>query len=206
MMGKNFVKIDKAPRSKHRHAEETEEEEYEDEEEEEEQNEWAGIVKKNASCSKVNLFNSAGYQRATARKVRDSHDQFGADIFKSGHATQPRNPYFIAKLQAKRRDQLYVPIDVVKAFNFELPSSMTIRDSTGREFETKLKNWKDGRIWLIGGWHSLCRWNLVEKDVKCICEFVNGKGNKVLYLQVQILHEGSVSNSNTKYKKLFTAT
>jgi len=52
MMGKNFVKIDKAPRSKHRHAEETEEEEYEDEEEEEEQNEWAGIVKKNVSCSK----------------------------------------------------------------------------------------------------------------------------------------------------------
>uniref|UniRef100_M1CFK5 B3 domain-containing protein n=1 Tax=Solanum tuberosum TaxID=4113 RepID=M1CFK5_SOLTU len=161
-MGKNFVKIGKAPRSKHRHAEETEEEEYEDEEEEEEQNEWAGIVEKNASCSK------AGYQRATARK--------------------------------------YVPIDVIKGFNFELPSSITIRDSTGREFETKLKNWKDGRIWLIGGWHSLCRWNLVEKDVKCICEFVKGKGNKVLYLQVQILHEGSVSNSNTKYKKLFTAT
>ncbi|KAH0783618.1 hypothetical protein KY290_003216, partial [Solanum tuberosum] len=183
----------KAPRSKHRHAEETEEEEYEDEEEEEEQNEWAGIVKKNTSCSK------AGYQRETARKVRDSHDQFGADIFKSGHATQPRNPYFIAKLQAKRRDQLYVPIDVVKAFNFELPSSITIRDSTGREFETKHKNWKDGRIWLIGGWHSLCRWNLVEKDVKCICEFVKGKGNEVLYLQVQILHEGSVSNSNTKH-------
>ncbi|KAG5625056.1 hypothetical protein H5410_010274 [Solanum commersonii] len=187
MMGKNFVKIDKAPRSKHRHAEKTEEEE------EEEQNEWAGIVKKNASCSK------ARYQRATARKVRDSHDQFGSDLFKSGHATQPRNPYFIAKLQAKRRDQLYVPIDVVNAFNFELPSSITIRASIGREFETKHKNWKDGRIWLIGGWHSLCRWNLVEKDVKCICEFVKGKGKKGLYLQVQILHEGSVSNSNTKH-------
>ncbi|KAL3350652.1 hypothetical protein AABB24_023200 [Solanum stoloniferum] len=102
MTGKTFVKIDKAPRSKHKHVEETEEEEYEDEEAEEERNEWTGTVKKKASCSK------AGYQKATARKVRDSHDQFGADIFKSGHATQPRNPYFIAKLQAKRRDQLVI--------------------------------------------------------------------------------------------------
>jgi len=33
----------------------------------------------------------------------------------------------------------------------ELPSNMTICDSSGREFEAKLKIWKDGRIWLVGG-------------------------------------------------------
>ncbi|XP_055815767.1 B3 domain-containing protein At5g60140-like isoform X2 [Solanum dulcamara] len=190
---KASVKIDKAPRSKRRRVEETKEGEYEDEEEEEEQNERAGTLKQKVSCSK------AGYKRTAARKVWDRHDQFGAEIFKSGRATQPKNPYFIAKIQAKGRDQLYVPIDVVKDFNLELPSSMTVRDSTGREFETKLENWKDGRIWLIGGWHSLCRRNFVEKDVRCICEFVKGKGQKDLYLEVQILHEGSVSNPNKKH-------
>lgn len=205
MMEKAYVKIDKAPRSKLRHVEaeeETEEEEYEDEEEEEteeeeeqEENERAGTFKRKAPCSK------AGYTRAAARKVRDLPDQYGADIFQSGHATRPKNPYFVAKIRAERRDQLFIPIYVVKDYNLELPSSMTIRDSAGREFETKLKKWKDGRIWLNGGWHSLCRWNLAEKDVSCICEFVKGKGKKGLYLQVQILHEGSVSNPNKKYKK-----
>jgi len=39
----------------------------------------------------------------------------------------------------------------VRDYQLELPSSMTIRDSAGREFEAKLKIWKDGRIWLVGG-------------------------------------------------------
>jgi len=75
---------------------------------------------------------------------------------------------------------------------------MTIRDSAGREFEAKLKIWQDGRIWLIGRWHSLCKWNFVEKNDKCICEFVRENYIKGLYLQVHVVHEGEGSHPNKK--------
>ncbi|MCD7457978.1 hypothetical protein HAX54_036725, partial [Datura stramonium] len=84
-----------------------------------------------------------GYERATFGKMRDRHDQFGAGIFKSGCATQPKYPYFIAKIPSIKRYQVHVPIDVVRDYKLELPSSMIIRDSAGREFETKLNSWKD---------------------------------------------------------------
>ncbi|XP_060173033.1 uncharacterized protein LOC132603802 [Lycium barbarum] len=116
----------------------------------------------------------------------------------------PKNPYFVAKIRAERRNQQYVPIDVVRDNKLKLPSSMTIR-AAGKEYETKLKIWKDGRIWLHGGWRNLCRWNHVEKNDWCICEFVRGKGKKGFYLQVQVLHEGASSNSSKKNKKYFVA-
>ncbi|CAN4107622.1 unnamed protein product [Withania somnifera] len=164
---------------------------------------WRNLCKWNLveKDDKFNFHDSNRRKNTTGYKVRDPLDQYGADIFKSGRATQPKNPYFVARIRAKKRDQLYIPIDVVRDYKLELPSSMTIRDSAGREFEARLKNWKDGRIWLSGGWRSLCRWNLVEKDDRSICEFVRGKGKKDLYLKVQVLHEGSVSNPNKKYKK-----
>ncbi|KAK4378932.1 hypothetical protein RND71_000794 [Anisodus tanguticus] len=171
----------KAPHSQHRFAEEEKDDNEEEcdeeteEEEEEKENERAGTFKKKAPCSK------AGCKRAIARKV--VHDYFGTDIFRSGRATRPKNPYFVTKIRAKRRDQLYIPIDVVRDHKLELPSSMTIRDPADRKFGTKLKSWKDGKIWLHGGWHNLCTWNLVGKDDSCICEFVRGKGKKGLHLQ-----------------------
>ncbi|KAK4378391.1 hypothetical protein RND71_000253 [Anisodus tanguticus] len=172
----------KAPCTKCRFAEEEEDDEEEEsgeeteEKEEEKEKERAGTFKKKAPCSK------AGCKRGTVRKVRESHDPFGKDIFRNGRTTQPKNPYFVAKIRAERKDQLYVPFDVVRDYKLELPPSMTIRDSAGREVETKSKNWKDGRIWLHGGWRKLCRLNLVEKNDRCICEFVR-EGNKGLYLQ-----------------------
>ncbi|KAH0727492.1 hypothetical protein KY284_003357 [Solanum tuberosum] len=156
-----------------------------DEEEDEEENGTTNTFKKKTSGSK------AGRRKAITCKVRNTLDRYGADIFKSGRATQPKNPYFVAKILPKRRNQLYVPIDVVRDYKLELPPSMIIRDSAGREFETRVNNWKDGRIWLMGGWRSICRWNLVEENDKCICEFVRGKYGKILFLQVQVLREES---------------
>ncbi|MCD7452604.1 hypothetical protein HAX54_017583 [Datura stramonium] len=184
--------IEKASRSKYR---------YVKEEEEDDKNERASTFKKKEPQSKVNFLDSAGCKRSTASKVREHHDYFGADIFKSGCATKPKNPYFAAKMQAYKGYEVLVPVDVVRDYKLELPSSMIIRDSAGREFETKLKIWKDGRIWLVGGWRSLCRWNLIEKNDKCICEFVREKCNKGLYLQVQVFHEGASSHPNKKNKK-----
>ncbi|XP_055811872.1 B3 domain-containing protein At4g34400-like [Solanum dulcamara] len=184
--------------SKHNYMEEEEykeeegEEEETEEEEDEEENEKVGTFNKKASHSKV------GCQKATAGKVRYVPDHYGADIFKSGRTTQPKNPYFVEKIRTKRRDQLFVPIDVVRDYKLKLPPIMIIRDSVGREFETRVNNWKDDRIWLVGGWRNLCKWNLVEKDDKCICEFVRGKFGKDIYLQVQVLYEGSSFHPNNK--------
>ncbi|KAK4352825.1 hypothetical protein RND71_028343 [Anisodus tanguticus] len=44
---------------------------------------------------------------------------------------------------------------------------------------------------LLKSTFNLYRWNLVEKNDRCICEFVRGKGKKGLDLQVQVLHEGA---------------
>ncbi|OIT07179.1 PREDICTED: B3 domain-containing protein At4g34400-like [Nicotiana attenuata] len=165
-----------------------EDEEQTEEEEEEEKNEKARMFKKKAPCSK------AVFKRATTIKKRDVPDQYGAEIFRSGRATQPKNPYFVAKIRAKRRDQLYVPVDVVRDYNLELPPRMFFRDSEGRKFETEVNIWKDGRIWLKKGWRKICRWNLVEKEDSCICEFMRGKSNEVLYLQVTVVKAGGVSN------------
>ncbi|KAM3376273.1 B3 domain-containing protein [Capsicum galapagoense] len=180
------------PRSKHIYKEKEEEDE---EEEDEDENERVGTLMNKTPRSKARC------KRATYHKVSGRHDQFGKDIFRSGRAIQPENPYFIAKVRVKRKDELYVPVDVVRDYKLEIPSSMIIRDSAGREFQTKLKIWGDGRIWLVGGWRSLCNWNLVDKNDICICEFVREKCSKGLYLQVQVLYEGSSSHPNKKYKK-----
>lgn len=38
--------------------------------------------------------------------MRDIPEHYGADIFKSGRVTQPKNPYFVAKIQERIRDKL----------------------------------------------------------------------------------------------------
>lgn len=88
----------------------------------------------------------------------------------------------------------YVPVDVVRDYNLELPPKMFFRDSEGRKFETEVNIWKDGRIWLKKGWRKICRWNLVEKEDRCICEFMRGKSNEILYLQVTVVKAGGVSH------------
>ncbi|KAH0674548.1 hypothetical protein KY290_025198 [Solanum tuberosum] len=169
--------------------EDDDDDEYKEEEEEKERTDIFNIMapRSKAKCKSM-----------TAGKVNNPHDQFATDIFRSGRATKPKNPYFVTKIRPDRRNHLYVPADVVRDYQLELPSSMTIRDSAGREFEAKLKIWQDGRIWLIGGWHSLCKVNLVEKNDMCICEFVREKHIKGLYLQVHVVHEGEGSYPNKK--------
>ncbi|XP_049405079.1 B3 domain-containing protein At5g60140-like [Solanum stenotomum] len=177
--------------------EEKQEEEDDDDDndeykEEEEEKERTGIFNKMTPRSKAKC------KSAIAGKGKNLHDQFATDIFRIGRATKPKNSYFVTKIHPNRRNHLYVLTDVVRNYQLELPSSMTIRDSAGREFEAKLKIWQDDRIWLIGGWHSLSKWNFVEKNDKCICEFVGEKYIKGLYLQVHVVHEGEGFHSNEK--------
>ncbi|KAH0672923.1 hypothetical protein KY290_026662 [Solanum tuberosum] len=90
---------------------------------------------------KLPFFDSANCKSATAGKVNNPYDQFSIDIFRSGRATKPKYPYFVTKICPDRRNHPYIPADVVRDYQLEIPSSMTIRDSAGREFEAKLKIW-----------------------------------------------------------------
>ncbi|KAH0641057.1 hypothetical protein KY290_038329 [Solanum tuberosum] len=195
--GNNMVK---KKEGEDKECENTEEvrEEYDDKEEEEDDDEYKEEEEEKERTSIFNKMTPLKCKSMTAGKVNNPHGQFAIDIFRSGRVTKPKNPYFVTKIRPERRNHLYVPAVVVRDYQLELPSSMTIRDSTGREFEAKLKIWQDGRIWLIGGWHSLCKWNLVEKKDTCICEFVREKHNNDLYLQVHVVHEGEGSHSDKK--------
>ncbi|XP_049347814.1 B3 domain-containing protein REM20-like [Solanum verrucosum] len=191
---KESEKTEKVPSEDDDKEEEDDEDEEEDEykEEDKEEKERAAIFNQKAPRSKAKC------KSGIAGKRNAPFDKFAIDIFRSGHATKPKNPYFITKIRPDRRNQLYVPTDVVRDYQLEFPSSMIIRDSSGREFEAKLNIWQDGRIWLIGGWRSLCRKNLLEKNDTCICEFVREKHNKDLYLQVHVVYEGEGSHPNKK--------
>lgn len=128
---------------------------------------------------------------SSSKRPRDVPDHYGARIFKSGHYTQPTNPYFLARIRSTRRNELYIPMDIMKGFEF--PPSLILRDPKGKEWEVKTKVWCDGRRWVTGGWRSLCRWNLVEKDDRLVCEILlpeKGRGKMVLHVST-IIREAS---------------
>nr|GMD86963.1 B3 domain-containing protein At5g57720-like isoform X1 [Ipomoea batatas] len=84
---------------------------------------------------------------------------------------------------------IYVPKEVIRDYNLQLPSTVTLRDAKGKEWKNIVKVWADGRTWLSGGWRALCRRNLIEEEDQCICEFLprelgNDKDNIVLQVTV----------------------
>ncbi|KAF3633593.1 putative oligopeptide transporter 4-like [Capsicum annuum] len=146
----------KVTHSKRKHVEEEGYLDYDDDQEEEgEETEEEEVNERSGTFNNKESRLKASWKRSTDHKVNDLHDTFGANVFKSGCAIQPKNPYFVAKVQSKRRNQLYVPMDVVRDYKHEFPSTMSIRDSAGREFETRVVKWKDGRIWVCDTKDSL---------------------------------------------------
>ncbi|MCD7451606.1 hypothetical protein HAX54_012868 [Datura stramonium] len=132
-----------------------EEEEYEEEEEEERVMKGMKTLTRNGTFKRVSL---SFYDISICEPVKLTVDSVDARADACKVVTAMTH--------------LYIPNYVVRDYKLELPSSIIIHDSTRREFESKSKSWKDGRIWLCGGWRNLCKWNLVEKNGKCICEFV----------------------------------
>jgi len=57
---------------------------------------------------KLTFFDSAKCKSATTGKVKNPHDQFATDIFRSGRATKPKNPYFVTKIRPDRRNHLVI--------------------------------------------------------------------------------------------------
>ncbi|KAL2529382.1 putative B3 domain-containing protein [Forsythia ovata] len=114
-------------------------------------------------------------------------DPYGNDIFASGLVQKPKNPYFVTRTRKARKDELFIPREVVDDFQVPLPDKMLLIDPEGRKWETKLCIWKDGRPWYRGGWKNLCRVNFVCEDDRCICEFVKEKGHEGLCLHVNVI-------------------
>ncbi|XP_042063194.1 B3 domain-containing protein REM21-like isoform X2 [Salvia splendens] len=104
-------------------------------------------------------------------------DWYGAELMKTGFIPPPRNPYFVTKKRRGRVYELYIPVDVIKCFNLNLPENVTLIDPKGRQFPAKRKMWADQRIFYIGGWKSLCSENMVEDKDSCICEFLYNADN-----------------------------
>ncbi|KAL2505562.1 putative B3 domain-containing protein [Abeliophyllum distichum] len=114
-------------------------------------------------------------------------DPYGNDIFATGLVQKPKNPYFVTRTRKARKDELFIPREVIDDFQVPLPDKMILIDPEGRKWETNLCIWKDGRPWYRGGWKNLCRVNFVCEDDRCICEFVKGKGREGLCLHVNIV-------------------
>ncbi|CAI9786548.1 unnamed protein product [Fraxinus pennsylvanica] len=103
-------------------------------------------------------------------------DPYGNDIFNSGLAIRPRNPYVVTKIRKLRPNDLYIPKETIVDFQLDnLPEEMSLIDPQDRQFQVKLIRWKDDRVWYRGGWKSLCAVNFVSAEDTCICEFVGGR-------------------------------
>nr|GME12272.1 B3 domain-containing protein At5g60140-like [Ipomoea batatas] len=137
-----------------------------------------------ASAEKVDA--SAEKNDANVKKKKFVPDHFGVELFSSGHFTQPKNPYFVTKIRPKRRDDLYIPIEVTRDNNIKLPAKVILWDERDKKYDAYLKTWSDGRTWLAGGWRKLCKWNLVQVNDRCICEFVPSLGPELI-LKVTII-------------------
>ncbi|CAI9099050.1 OLC1v1035811C2 [Oldenlandia corymbosa var. corymbosa] len=113
-------------------------------------------------------------------------DPFGYKLFKSGKVHRPENPHFVTQINPTRRYGLFVPLEIIKVYNLELPVKTFLRDYRGREWKTDLTMWKDNRSWYHNGWKELCQANLIEPDEPCICEFVKSE-ERGLFIQVHIV-------------------
>ncbi|XVE94120.1 hypothetical protein REPUB_Repub01dG0253900 [Reevesia pubescens] len=118
---------------------------------------------------------------------------------------QHLNPYFVARIRGQRKNELYVPLDVIRDFGLTLEDKedITFLDPCKRKSIGKVVKWKDGRI-CIRVWRSFCNQNRVDhqRDT-CICEFLLEKeqedemGQKTKFIQVHIVR----SRKRTKSQK-----
>ncbi|KAL0340482.1 UNVERIFIED_CONTAM: hypothetical protein Sradi_4565000 [Sesamum radiatum] len=110
--------------------------------------------------------------REKQSRCRRVPDIYGEELFRTGLATHPKNPYFVTKINPGRKGELYIPMDLIKVQNLNLPKEILLLDPYGRKWSAGLKQWRDGRTYYRGGWRRLCKMNLIRDDDICICEFI----------------------------------
>nr|GLL47350.1 putative B3 domain-containing protein At5g66980 [Ipomoea trifida] len=144
-----------------------------------------GVSEEENDASAIKVGVSEEKKDASVKR-RDVPDHYGLKLFNSGRFTQPKNPYFVTKIRPKRRDDLYIPVELVRDYNIKLPAKVILCDERNQKWDAYIKMWSDGRTWLSGGWRKLCKWNLVQEKDRCICEFVPSLGPE-LVLKVTII-------------------
>ncbi|KAL8505330.1 hypothetical protein ACS0TY_016534 [Phlomoides rotata] len=112
---------------------------------------------------------------------------YGMEIFEAGLEERPRNPYFVAKLMPKRKNNLFIPRDTIYDYNLTIANEIILVDPTGREFSSKCKKWKDEIFSVAKGWVSSCRVNSVKENAKCICEFVQRECDQRQFLHISFV-------------------
>ncbi|KAL1558139.1 B3 domain-containing protein REM20-like [Salvia divinorum] len=117
------------------------------------------------------------------QKKHDKEDYYRDDIFRSGLAVRPKNPYFVSTSRKLRKNVLYLPNEVIERWKLKFESKMLVVDASGRKWHSRIKKWKDGRLWCTGGWKKMCTANNISAHDTCICEFVQ-RGSDVLYMLV----------------------
>nr|GMD03696.1 B3 domain-containing protein At5g57720-like isoform X1 [Ipomoea batatas] len=146
----------------------------------------ARAKKRDVSAEKMDA--SEEKKDGIVKNKKDVHDHLGVELFSSGCFTQPKNPYFVTKIRPRRPGELYIPFEVIRNHNIELPAKVILRDEKGKNWNTYVKTWSDGRTWLYGEWLNLCRQNLVQENDRCICEFMpSNSSGKELVMQVTII-------------------
>ncbi|XP_012838181.1 PREDICTED: putative B3 domain-containing protein At5g66980 [Erythranthe guttata] len=124
-------------------------------------------------------------------KKKDLPDCYGADIFRSGLASVPKNPYFVSRSRvARRKNELYIPKDVIVDYGLKISGTMFLVDERGNKWKSKMIKWKDGRLWCTKGWRNLCNVNGINLDDTCICEFVREEGCEEYSLLVTVVGGG----------------
>ncbi|KAL2249485.1 UNVERIFIED_CONTAM: hypothetical protein Sindi_2422200 [Sesamum indicum] len=122
-----------------------------------------------APIGKHGTSSNTSEKQSRCRRVPDI---YGEEIFRTGLATYPKHPYFITKINPGRKGELYIPMDLIKVQNLNLPKEILLLDPSGRKWSARLKQWRDGRTYYRGGWRRLCKTNLIGDDDLCICEFI----------------------------------
>ncbi|KAL0390519.1 UNVERIFIED_CONTAM: B3 domain-containing protein REM9 [Sesamum calycinum] len=167
-----------------------EEEEEDEEVEGRSKSKSSRVVEKNSS-EEEHTFGIGSMPSKRRYEKKNIPDCYGADIFESGLALRPRNPFFVSRSRLwRRKNDLYIPKDVIRDYDLKIPEKLLLVDEQGRKWETKMKQWKDGRLWCTRGWRSLCNVNGISKDDTCICEFVQDQQgcNHVLHILVHLVH------------------
>ncbi|CAI9099053.1 OLC1v1035814C1 [Oldenlandia corymbosa var. corymbosa] len=113
-------------------------------------------------------------------------DPFGYELFKFRKVARPRDPHFVAVIKSRRTYRMIVPQEIINAYRLELPTETILRDPRGREWNTNLSIWIDGRQCYRTGWRELCLANLIEPYEPFICEFVKCE-ERGLYIQVHMI-------------------
>ncbi|GER36804.1 transcriptional factor B3 family protein [Striga asiatica] len=115
------------------------------------------------------IADSVGKQ--SQRKRRVLSDIYGSEIFLSRLAPHPTNPYFVTKINPKRRSEFYIPKQLMRHGNIELAEKIIFEDPSGRQWIGNRQTWNNSRVFYTKGWRPLCECNSVQDDDLCICEF-----------------------------------